>query len=248
MTPDEAQQLLAACAAFDNRQPSQVAKRAWAMALRDIPLDQDAFDAVARFYGTPPKKEGERLWIQPHDVRSVRKTIRSERLEDFVYQPKADETGAEFIARLRGQQNAVASGQVPADRTRIALEGGPTTRDVYELVQGVGRHVPGDDEQAVISTVRRAGPLGIVCPKCEAAIGRPCHGAGGSEKQPLGKPRRTPHSDRTAAASGRYVPTADERRQQEERQREASRRALARLRADQDIPDAEVVDAEGEAS
>lgn len=245
MTPDEAQQLLAACAAFDNRQPSQVAKRAWAMALRDIPLDQDAFAAVARFYGTPPKKEGERLWIQPHDVRSWRKTIRSERLEDFVYQPKADETGAEFIARLRGQQNAVASGQVPADRTRIALEGGPTTRDVYELVQGIGRQVPDDDTQAVINTVRRAGPLGVVCPKCEAAIGRPCHGAGGSEKQPLGKPRRTPHADRSAAASGQRVPTAEERRQAEERQREASRRALARLQAEQDTSD---VESEGEAS
>ncbi|MFD9256972.1 hypothetical protein [Streptomyces sp. NPDC059538] len=248
MTPDEAQQLLAACAAFDNRQPSQVAKRAWAMALRDVPLDQDAFDAVARFYGTPPKKEGERLWIQPHDVRSMRKTIRSERLEDFVYQPKADETGAEYIARLRGQQNAVASGQVPAARTRIALEGGPSTRDVFELVQGVGRRVPDDDVQAAINTVRRAGPLGIVCPKCEAAIGRPCHGAGGSEKQPLGKPRRTPHSDRTAAASGQRVPTAEERRQQEERQREASRRALERLQAEPEIHDAEVVEPEGEAS
>ena len=248
MTPDEAQQLLAACAAFDNRQPSQVAKRAWAMALRDIPLDQDSFAAVARFYGTPPKKEGERLWIQPHDVRSMRKTIRSERLEDFVYQPKADETGAEYIARLRGQLDAVASGQVPADRTRIALEGGPTTRDVYELVQGVGRHVPDDDVQATINTIRRTGPLGIVCPKCEAAIGRPCHGAGGSEKQPLGKPRRTPHADRTAAASGQYVPTAEERRQQEQRQREASRRALERLQAEPEIHDVDVVEPEGEAS
>ncbi|MFE2850627.1 hypothetical protein ACFXJO_05765 [Streptomyces lavendulae] len=248
MNRSEAALLLGHCAAFDNRTVGRVDAEAWAAALHDIPYDPDATAAVARFYGESPKDPGQRLWIQPHDVRRIRRSIRSERLEDFVYQPVPDETPREYLARLRGQQNAVASGQAPASRTRIALEGGPSTRDVFELVQGVGRQVPGSDEEAVIATVRRAGPLGIVCPKCEAAIGRPCHGAGGSEKQPLGKPRRTPHSDRTAAASGQHVPTAEERRQAEERQREASRRALERLQTEPEIHDIEIVDPEGDAA
>ena len=70
MTPDDAARLLAACAAFDNRQPSEMAKRAWATALNDVPLDQDCFDAVAAFYGTPPQDPNQRLWIQPHNVRT----------------------------------------------------------------------------------------------------------------------------------------------------------------------------------
>ncbi|RXS84173.1 hypothetical protein EST92_11480 [Streptomyces sp. TM32] len=247
MTPDEAQKLLAACAAFDNRQPSQVAKRAWAMALRDIPLDDDAFAAVARYYGTPPKDPGQRLWIQPHDVRSIRRTIRSERLEHFQYQPLPDETPREFLARLRGQQNAIASGRVAAPTSSAALTGGPH-RDVLKELEGVGRSVPDSDEEALADTVRRAGPLGIECPQCKAAIGRPCKTPGGSRKQPMGKPRATPHSARLAAASGRPTTDPAQRAREEERRREASRLALARMQADEDIPDAEVVEHDDAAS
>ena len=50
MKRSEASDLLTRCAGFDNRQPSASAAEAWASALRDIPLDADAFAAVDRFY------------------------------------------------------------------------------------------------------------------------------------------------------------------------------------------------------
>jgi hypothetical protein len=234
VTPDEAARLLAACAAFDNRQPSEMAKRAWASALNDVPLDQDCFDAVAAYYGTPPQDPNQRLWIQPHNVRTLRTRIRNQRLENFQYEPIAQETTAQFLARYRGQVHAIASGRIPAPTSRPALEGGPHQKVVQELEDrgwNIGRNVPNSDAEAVIETVRRAGPLGVRCPTCDAAIGRPCKTPGGSGKQPLGKPRLRPHSARLRAASGKPELTAEQRAADEERRREASRQALARHQA-----------------
>ncbi|MFF8829289.1 hypothetical protein [Streptomyces sp. NPDC015131] len=176
MTPDDAAKLLASCAAFDNRQPSQIAMRAWATSLKDIPLDQDCFDAVARFYGTPPKEAGQRLWIQPHDVRSWRDIIRKERLENFVYEGDPDETPKQYLANYRRQMDAVASGRVAGPTNAPALEGGPHPQVLREL-EGIGRTVPAADE--AVDEVKRSGPLGIECPvpACRAPIGRPCKSA-----------------------------------------------------------------------
>lgn len=178
MTPDDAARLLAACSAFDNRQPSEVAKRAWAAALRKIPLDDDCFEAVARYYATPAK-DGQRLWIQPADVITHRNTIRRERLENFAYEPPPGLDDPDYIRRLRTQQYAVGSGTTPAPATAPALSGGPA-KQVAEFLQGVGREVPDEDED--VTKVRRPGPLGIECPKCRAPIGRPCHTPGGKER------------------------------------------------------------------
>lgn len=252
MTPAEASDLLTRAAAFDNRQPSAASAIAWASSLKDVPLDADAFDAVDRFYGTPAGKPGERLWIQPHNVRAHRLAIRKERLGETLpaYEPVAGETGSEFIRRRRAQLDAVATGRVVG--RPVGQLTGPPHPSVALKLEGAfrGRISLEDEPQApsLADEVRRAGPLGIVCPKCNAAIGRPCHRSTSSEKQPIGKPRATPHADRETAASGQYVPTADERRQQEERQREASRRALERLQADSASPDTETTDLEGEAS
>lgn len=247
MTPSEASDLLTRCTGFDNRQPSAAAAVAWSSALNDMPLDDDAFAAVDRFYGTPPKDPNQRLWIQPHDVRRIRRTIRSERLENFVYQPADDETPREYLSRLRGQQNAIASGRVAPPSERLALTGGPHPM-VAGALGSVGRGVPDSDEEALADSVRRAGPLGIACPKCGAAIGRPCKLPGGTTKQPIGRPRSNPHSARTAAASGRVQTDPAERAREEERRREASRLALVRMQADGEIHDAEIVEPEGEAS
>jgi|SRR5687768_3650934 len=236
MTPAEASDLLTRCAGFDNRQPSAAAAIAWASALHDIPLDADAYAAVDRYYGTPPKDPNQRLWIQPHDVRRLRRTIRSERVENFQYEPVGDEAPAEFIARYRGQLDAIASGRHPAPADRPALTGGPSREFVRELEargwEG-NRTVPDTDEQALADTVRRAGPLGIECPTCGAALGRPCKTPGGTSKQPLGKPRPKPHSARIRAATGQPELTAEQQAAEEERIREASRRALARLDTEQ---------------
>jgi hypothetical protein len=102
-----------------------------------------------------------------------------------------------------------------------------------------------DDEAAdLVDSVRRSGPLGIECPACHAAIGKPCKTPGGTDKHPLGKPRLNPHSARLRAASGESEASAEDRAAEEQRIRDMSARHLARQ--DEAIPDAEIVD--GEAS
>ncbi|MFE5368128.1 zinc finger domain-containing protein [Streptomyces mirabilis] len=220
MTPDDAQKLLAACAAFDNRQPSQIAKRAWATALKDVPLDQDCFDAVARFYGTPPKEAGQRLWIQPHDVRTHRRILREERLENFIYEPPPGESDPNYLQRLRGQQSAIGGGAVAGPSDAPALTGGPH-RDVAKALAGIGRQVPDDDEGDVLAQVRRSGPLGIECPKCSAPVGRPCRTPGGKE--------RATHPARKGETSD---PAAEQAEM--ERRKAASDRHFARLGDDEE--------------
>ncbi|MFJ4418237.1 hypothetical protein [Streptomyces sp. NPDC088925] len=245
MNAKEAAALLAHASGFDNRQPSVAAAQSWAAALPDVPCDQDARDAVAAYYSTPPQNPSERLWILPHHVRTLRTKIRNARLENFQYEPLPDETTAEFLARYRGQVKAIASGRTPAPTRRPALTGGPHPSFTAELeARGwkPGRTVPDTDAEAVADSVRRAGPLGIECPQCKAAIGRPCKTPGGNARQPMGKPRRTPHSIRTAAAQGRTASSPEERAREEERRREASR--LAAARHEEGIHDAEIVEEE----
>ena len=229
MNANEAAELLAHASGFDNRKPSLAAAVAWASALHDIPLDADTKAAVAAYYTTPPQNPGDKLWILPHHVRTLRTKIRSARLANFQYEPIAGETVAEYMARYRGQVQAIASGHVPAPAGRPALAGGPSKEFVRELEargwQG-NRTVPDSDDEHLADTVRRTGPLGVQCPACGAAIGRPCKTPGATEKQPLGKPRAKPHSARLRAATGTPELTTEQRAAQEQRIREASARHL----------------------
>ncbi|MFJ6566566.1 hypothetical protein ACIQNU_04050 [Streptomyces sp. NPDC091292] len=245
MNPREAAELLGHCAMFDNRKPSQGAAVAWASALHDVPLDADAKAAVAAYYSTPPQDPNAKLWILPHHVRTLRAKIRDARLENFRYEPRPDETVGEFLARYKGQVAAIASGRVAPPTDRPALEGGPSREFVAELdARGweIGRDVP--SAEALTDTVRRAGPLGVECPACHAAIGKPCKTPGGTDKQPLGKTRTKPHSARLRAANGEREATVEERAAEEQRIRAMSARHLAREQADADIPDAVIVDEE----
>lgn len=243
MNANEAAELLAHASGFDNRKPSLAAAVAWAAALEDIPFDADAKAAVALYYTTPPQNPNERLWILPHHIRTLRSKIRSKRLENFQYEPIAGETVGEFMARYRGQVQAIASGRVPAPAGRLALEGGPAKGFVEELeARGweVGRPVADTDEEAEADTIRRAGPLGVECPACHAAIGRPCKSPGASEKRPLGKPRPKPHSARLRAAQGVPEQTAEQRAAQEQAVR--ARAAQHFAHNDGRIHDAEIVE------
>lgn len=246
MNADEAAELLGHCSGFDNRQPSLAAAKSWAAALHDVPLDNDTRAAVAIYYTTPPQNPSERLWILPHHIRTLRTKIRNARLENFQYEPVPDETTGEYLARLRGQVKAIASGRIAAPTGRPALEGGPSREFMAELEargwQG-NRTVPGDDEPAaeLIDTVRRSGPLGIKCPMCAAEIGFPCKSSHATRKHPLGRPLAKPHTARIKAAAGEPQLTPEQRAAEEERIREASRRALQQMQERQDIPDAEIV-------
>ncbi|MCX4232086.1 zinc finger domain-containing protein [Streptomyces ortus] len=235
MNRKEAAELLGHCTAFDNRQPSAAAATAWAAALHDVPFDNDTKAAVASYYTTPPKDPDAKLWILPHHVRTLRSKIRSARLENFQYEPLPDETPAEFLARYKGQVQAIASGRVAAPSGLLALEGGPSREFMAELeARGwEGNRTVGDEgvvEAELIDTVRRSGPLGIECPvdACRAAIGRPCKGPGGSEKQPMGKPRLNPHRARVRAADGEAELSVEERLAQEKAIKARSEQFLAR--------------------
>lgn len=245
MNPREAAELLGHCAAFDNRKPSQGAAIAWAAALQDVPLDDDAKAAVASYYTTPPKDPDGKLWILPHHVRTLRSKIRSARLENFQYEPSPDESPAEFLARYKGQVQAIASGRVSAPTGQLTPGKGAPPRELMAGLAELGwqgnRTVDGDKpEVELVDAVHRSGPLGVECPveKCRAAIGKPCKGPGGSDKQPLGKPRSKPHSARLRAASGQDELTTAQLAAQEQAIKARSAQHLA------DIPDAVIVDEE----
>lgn len=245
MNVPEAAELLSHCTAFDNRLPSEAAAVAWSSALHDVPLDNDTRNAVAAYYTTAPKDPDQRLWILPHHVRTLRTKIRNARLENFQYEPLGDETVQEYLARYRGQVRAIASGRIAPPTDRPALEGGPHPRFVQELEAhgwNGNRTVPDTDEDSLAAAVRRAGPLGVECPMCAAEIGHPCKTGRATAKFPLGKPLPKPHTARVREAAGEPQLTVEQRATEEQRIREASARTLARLAAEQEIPDAEIVE------
>lgn len=245
MNSTEAAELLGHCSSFDNRKPSVAAAVAWASALHDIPLDADAKAAVAAYYTTPPKDPDAKLWIMPHHIRTLRSKLRSARLVNFQYEPIADESVGEFMARYRGQVQAIASGRAPAPVGRLAIEADPKRdREFVKELEARGwegtRTVPDTDEAAVVDSVRRAGPLGVQCPTCGAVLGRPCKTPGGSRKHVLGKPRPKPHSARLRAAQGVPEQTADQRAAEEQAIR--ARAAQHFARDDGRIHDAVIVE------
>lgn len=126
MNTTEAAQLIAHCAAFDNRKPSAAASTAWAAALHDIPLDADTLAAVARYYGTHDDAEPGAKWIQPHHIRTHRAAIRTTRLGPIgpglspeIPAADPDDVPA-YLAALRTQSKQAAAGQPIA-----AIEAGP---------------------------------------------------------------------------------------------------------------------------
>lgn len=246
MNRSEAALLLGHCAAFDNRTVGEADATAWASALHDMPYDNDARAAVASFYGTAPKDPSQRLWIQPHNVRTFRTKIRNARLENFQYEPHPDETVAEYLVRYQGQVQAIASGRLAAPSGRREIEGGAD--GFMRELEARGLHFgagPADEETTetdLVDTVRRSGPLGVECPSCLAAIGRPCKSPGVSEKQPMGKSRLSPHHARVRAANGETELAAAERLEQERAIKARSAQHLAR--EPEDIPDAVIVDEE----
>lgn len=185
MNATEAAQLLAHAAAFDNRKPSAAAAQAWAAALRDVPLDADALEAVARFYGTDdPEASGQR-WIQPHHVRTHRRAIRDERLDSGPeLAPPADpDREADYRRALAEIRNRVAGGRMPFR----AIEGGRARGDEPSTTWRDARS--SDDRLRVLAQT-------VPCPVawCPARPGEPCRSG------PLTAPMTRWHPTRLAAA------------------------------------------------
>lgn len=180
---------------------------AWHDVLGEHHLD-DARTAAARIARRQP-------FVAPAEIAAEIRTIRAERLDGFMYVPQPDDDDPRrYLANVRAQRDAVASGLRPADPGILA----PTrSRPVGELLSGIGRPVP--TAEPPDPKPRKVGPHGIHCPKCKATIGRPCRLPGGKQ--------RTPHPARVAAALGE--PTTADAQDEIVRRREVAKRHLAAL-------------------
>ncbi|MYY79706.1 MULTISPECIES: hypothetical protein [unclassified Streptomyces] len=220
ITFEEAGRLLGLAAARDQRIVGDADILAWHSDLNAAGVScQDAEAALTRFYavemaGLEPE---DRRRVTTPDVIGIARKIRNERLANFVYEPPPGDDDPNYLARLRGQLEATASGCRPVLSEQPALEGGPHP-NVAKILAGVGQPVPDEADEA--TSVRRPGPLGIECAKCSAAIGRPCRTPGGKE--------RAPHPVRTGEASDPALEQAEM-----ERRRAASARHLARQAEDE---------------
>lgn len=215
MTPSEAAMLLGHIAAFDRRTIGEVDARAWSAALNDIPLDPDALNAVARFFGTAPKDGESQRWIQPHHVRTIRAGIRAERIDaaHLLHEAKPGETTAEFIATKRQQLAAAGDGHIPPATIRQALTGPPHPAVARVIAGAVHQvpplpsdhpppYVPAMARDALVEAVpgfardgHKHPELAVACPKesCRALPWKPC-------KRPAGKGQRaTTHGSRQEA-------------------------------------------------
>jgi hypothetical protein len=173
---------------------------AWHDVLGDFALS-DARAAAAAVARKQP-------FVSPAEIIGEIKKIRGERAAGFqgpglsAEVPDADPDDVQaYLSALRGLRTRAADG-LPMRR-----------RPVAELVAGIGRAVPGE-----VAEVKRPGPLGSACPKCKAAIGRPCRTPGGSERAP--HTARVNHTD----------PAANEA--EAERIKAVAARHLAREQAD----------------
>jgi hypothetical protein len=207
---DEALDLLARAAAFDNRMPSKAAAEAWAAALHDIPLDEDALAAVTIYYTRRGDLDGRR-WILPFHVRQIRAEARAPRIDraNLQYAGNPDETPIEGIRNLRRLLAAAGDGRPvppahqlnPANRRPLELEAGPQGRRLQAALAAIGEAPPPPQVPGV------ANPFAVGCPKCHALPGRSC-----TSGRP-GKPPRKhadPHPSRTDLAKARAGNTTAE--------------------------------------
>lgn len=219
ITYEDAGRLLGLAAARDQRTVGDADILAWHADLNAAGVSYaDAEAALTRFYAVEMAslKAEDRRRVTTPDVIGIARKLRSERLANFVYEPPPGDNDPHYLQRLRGQIEATASGQRPALTEQPALEGGPHP-DVAKVLAGIGQSVPDDESAATeLDSVRRPGPLGAVCPKCSAAIGRPCRTPGGKE--------RVPHPARKGETSD-----PDQERAEIERRRAASAASLQRL-------------------
>jgi hypothetical protein len=165
MTPDEAIQLLAHAAAFDNRKPSAVAAKAWAAALHDVPLDEDALAAVARYYGLSTTTDDGPRWIQPHHVRAHRLALRDERghvpgpgLPPEIPAADPDDVPG-YLAALREQRTRAASGHsVPAlaagDSDPADNPAARKVREMFDAAQTEARRRKAEEARAASEALR----------------------------------------------------------------------------------------------
>ncbi|MFG3051816.1 hypothetical protein ACGFZP_12825 [Kitasatospora sp. NPDC048239] len=217
MTPAQAAALLGHIAAYDRRTVGETDARAWAAALRDVPLDQDALQAVAEFYGRPG--DDRQRWIQPHNVVTLRAAIRHQRIPHGVLAYPADgrdETGTEYARNRRAQLAAIADGNARPELVAIT-DGGPHP-DIEAAITGVGA-IPDDARRLLESALpmraareraRRDGQvdlLGVPCRWCQAPAGEQCrrHTRAPRDGAARWSRRNSPHPSRVDDAKAHHA-------------------------------------------
>lgn len=192
---------------------------AWGDVLADVDANE-ARQAVIRLARRQP-------FISPAEIIAEIVDVRAENASDFqgpglpAEVPDADpDDPAAYIAALRAQRYRAADGHELKPRPMKAL------------MAGITRQIP-KQPNPELEAVRRPGPLGIICPRCKAARGRPCKKPGSSERFPLGEPMREPHPIRVALATGQPLPAGHDA-DAEAAGKEVSRIALEELAAVED--------------
>lgn len=130
-----------------------------------------------------------------------------------------------YLAALRAQRTRAADG--------VEMKARPVAELIAGVVDSFGE-IPKGEAPVEVEEVRRPGPLGIACPSCQAAIGRPCKVEIGDKRREL----RTPHAARSRVATG--GPAQLESPEEIERRRAASAARLEAYRAAEAEPTDEV--------
>lgn len=232
---EEAGRLLGLAAARDQRTVGDADILAWHADLNAANVTYPvAEQALTRFYAVDMAslEPDQRRRVTTPDIIGIARKIRAERVADFIYEPPPGDDDPHYLRRLRNQLEATANGERPAVPERLAIPSGER-RDMKALLGQIGRTVPGDpaDEPSEeIAAVRRPGPLGVDCPTCKAAIGRPCKaGEFGGTRRP--RELKNPHAARGRVARGE--PVELETPEEIQRRRAASLAVLERLAAEQ---------------
>lgn len=225
--------LLGLAAARDQRTVGDADNLAWHADLNAAGVTLAvAEQALTRFYAKDMAslEPDQRRRVTTPDIIGIARKIRAERVADFIYEPPAGDDDPHYLRRLRNQLEATANGERPAAPERLAISSGKP-RDVKALIGQIGRAVPGDPTEEPadeVAAVRRPGPLGVDCPTCKAAIGRPCKaGEFGGNRRP--RELKNPHAARGRVARGE--PAELETPEEIQRRRAASLAALERLTA-----------------
>lgn len=216
MTPEEivvlARYVRALCPQqkFDEYTPD-----AWHDVLGEYRLDEARAAAARVAKGQP--------FVSPSEIIDAIKRQREDTARDFqgpglaAAIPDADpDDVTAYLAAIRQQRYRAASG--------LEL----TPRPMAELLAGVGREVPAEDEKP-------RGPVGVPCPHCEAKPLRACSTPNG-RRMAIFHPGRIDNARRIAA--GQAPVDAEAEQLERERRIAASRAALAAEQPAEQNPDA----------
>lgn len=193
ITDEETNRLLQEAARRDQRSIGVNDIAAWYTDLNVARVGyDDALAAVSRYYSIhwPKQPPAQRFRLTAPVLIELVGEIREKRHQaaNYVYEPVPDETGEQFVARLRAEQRAVGDGQPPRYAVReLSSRQNPELEAVVSGIADI-RALPREVSEVLAD--RRIGVRSIRCPQCNAAPGARCVTGGG-------RIMTSPHPSRT---------------------------------------------------